>query len=203
VVTAMDDHDALRAAYDKARAESCEILERLERAAADIDGNLHRSSVTVEARDDDDDALIAWSRNMPPKSNKLLDLPSQPERRERRASHEKLTDSESQRWQNYIDGKIAKAYAELDGKISARDKYWREIAKPGLEHAFATIINELRDQLRGDFAAKIEKLDLRLSALLADLSKRQTVIEAAERADAKRAGAGVVPLKFFGRRRHA
>jgi hypothetical protein len=178
---AMDDYDDIRAAFDRVRARSLELLERTEHAA-DVRVDDLSSTDLIEPRDDYDDPLVSWRRGMPQ---------PEPERHERRAEREKLTDSEAQRWQNYIDGKIAKANAELDNKIaaaiSARDKYWREIAKPGLLDAFANVINEVRDQLRGDFAAKVEQLDLRLSALLGDLSKRQSVLEAAERAAAERA----------------
>jgi hypothetical protein len=128
----MDDHDALRLRFAQERAKSCEILERLERAA-DV-------PLKSEERDDDDDALIAWSRGMPQ---------PQPERHERRASREKLTDSEAQRWQAYIDGKIAAASEQKIG-----------LALRGV----ATILDELRDQLRGDFAAKIERVRVEIAA---------------------------------------
>jgi hypothetical protein len=136
----MDDHAALRAAHDRARAESCEILERLERNAA---------AVEVEARDDSDDALVSWSRGMPQ---------PEPERRERRASSEKLTDSESARWQRYIDGAITAANAQ-------RDKLWREV--------LGAVVAEVRKQMRAEIAGELAKLDLRLSALLAEVTKRQ------------------------------
>jgi hypothetical protein len=177
----MDDYETLRAAHDRARAESCEILERLERL-----------NVTVEERDDYDDPLLSWRRGMPQ---------PEPERHERRANREKLTDSEAQRWwQNYIDGKITAANAQ-------RDKLWREV--------LAGLVAEVRKQMRAEIAgavgslrqdieiakanaekhsAKIENLDLRLMALIGELTKRR--IESAD------ADGDVVFPKFLERRRN-
>jgi hypothetical protein len=123
------------------------------------------------ARDDEDDALIAWSRGMPQ---------PEPERRERRA--EKLTDAESARWwQNYIDGKIAKANA-------ARDEYWREVLGKLVSEArkqLSAAVGSLRLDIEIEKAnaekhsAEIARLDLRLMALIGELNMRQ--IESAER----------------------
>jgi hypothetical protein len=148
----MDERDALRAAHDRARARSLDLLERTEHAAAE--------NVTAEPRDDDDDVLLSWRRGMPE---------PEPERHERRASREKLTDSEAARWQTYIDGKIAAANAE-------RDKLWRDV--------LGAVVAEVRKQLRAEItaavgsvwhenSAEIEKVDLRLMALIGELTKRR------------------------------
>jgi hypothetical protein len=167
LVTAMDDHDKLRAAHDRARARSLELLERTEHAAGEKGtSTVGTLGVEVEARDDDDDALVSWHRNMPQ---------PEPARHERHASRERLTDSESQRWQAYIESRIAAA-------IKQHGEIWREITAQAIAHE------------RQLFRAELAKVDLRLSALIGELTKRR--IESEERAD-------VVPLKFFGRRRHA
>ena len=68
-----------------------------------------------------------------------------------------LTDAETLRWQNYIDGKISAA-------IAARDEFWRDV--------FGAVIAEERKKMR----AEVQE---RIGLLRADL----TIEKAAERGD--------------------
>jgi hypothetical protein len=147
-------HDVVIVMDENARRIFDEAYATLDRVA----------NVAVEERDFDDDPLISWHRNMPQ---------PEPERRERRASHEKLTDAEAQRWQNYIDGKIAAANAE-------RDKIWRDV--------LGAVVSEVRRQLRSEISAEV-------GSLRADVTIAKA--HAGDRADVVR-----LP-KFLERRRNA
>jgi hypothetical protein len=92
----------------------------------------------------------------------------------------RTTDAEAARWQNYIDGKIADA-------INRHAEIWREVIAQALASE------------RQRHRCEIGKLDLRLSGLLAEVTKRQA-IEAAERGEH---GDVVEVPQFLERRRHA
>jgi hypothetical protein len=137
-------------------------------------------------RDDYDDVLIAHRRGMPK---------PEPERHERQASpNERLTDAEAARWRAGIEASIHRhmesVAAEVAKQLTAADVermilgYFRN---PTVLDQQGKFVSDERKLWR----AEIEKLDLRLSALLSELSKRQTVLESSD----------IVPLpKFLGRR---
>jgi hypothetical protein len=109
------------------------------------------ADIEVGHRSHGPDALQSWRRGMPkPESS------SHNENIQRR----KLTDAESLRiskqWQAYIDDRIAATLEPLRAAIGV-----------------------VVAQERQAHGAEIEKLDLRLSALLAEVTKRQTIAEAA------------------------
>jgi hypothetical protein len=176
-------HDMVIAMDENARRIFDEAYATLDRVA----------NVCVEERDDydEDDVLIAHRRGMPK---------PEPERHERRASpNERLTDSEMARWQKAIEASMTRFMdnqREMIAAAIAKQLTAADVDRMIIDH----FQNPKRFDQQGKFVsderklwrAELEKVDLRLSALIGELTKRQ--IE--ERAD-------VVPLKFFGRRRHA
>ena len=106
--------------------------------------------IKVEARSYDDDPLTRWAAGMPKKPEPA---PISQART--------LTDAETARWQAYVSDEIKRALAEYT-------ELHREVLGAALAHD------------RKLHRAEVEKLDLRLSGLLAGI----TIEKAAERREA-------------------
>jgi Zn-dependent protease with chaperone function len=113
---------------------------------ADAYATLDRvAHVEVEPRNHHDDPLTRWAAGMP----------KQPEPTPVSQART-LTDAEVSRWQAYVSDQIAAA-------IKQHAEVWREV--------MARALASERQRHR----AEIAKLDLRISASLAEVSKRQAV----------------------------
>jgi hypothetical protein len=107
--------EARKAAFAEARAESCEILERT-------------ADVTVENRDH---GAEYWERPKPkPAARNVI-------------NDHVLTDAETLRWEQYINGRISAAN-------SARDEFWRDV--------LGGLISEVRKQLRSEIVEQVGSL---------------------------------------------
>jgi hypothetical protein len=101
-----------------------------------------------------------------------------------------LTDSESARWQTYIDGKITAANAQ-------RDKLWRDV--------LGAVVAEVRKQLRAEIAGAVgsARQDIEIAKAKADKHTAQIEnLDLRMELIAERGDHNVVVPKFLERRRN-